>query len=48
MFDFKPSLMFIGSLFIVNINNLLVTLALALNVFYISYQIYTHYKNNEK
>ena len=47
--DFKPSFIFIGSLFLVNINNFLVTTALILNVFYISYQIYTHHKkNNDK
>jgi len=46
--DFKPSFIFIGSLFLVNINNILVTTALILNVFYISYQIYTHSQNNDK
>jgi hypothetical protein len=46
--DFKPSFIFIGSLFLVNINNFLVTTALILNVFYISYQIYTHSRNNDK
>lgn len=46
--DLKPSLTFIGSLFLVNINNVLGTTVLVLNLFYVSYQIYTHSQNNDK
>ena len=49
MYDFKPIILFIGSLVINNINELLGSTVLGLNVIYISYQIYTHHKkNNDK
>jgi hypothetical protein len=49
MYDFKPAILFIGSLVINNINELLGSTVLGLNVIYISYQIYTHHKkNNDK
>ena len=46
MYDFKPTILFIGSLVINNINELLGSTVLGLNVIYISYQIYTHHKKN--
>ena len=48
MYDFKPTILFLGSLFITNINDILGTTVLLLNVGYVSYQIYSHHKNNER
>jgi len=48
MYDFKPTILFLGSLIITNINDILGTTVLVLNVVYVSYQIYTHHKNNGK
>jgi hypothetical protein len=48
MYDFKPTILFLGSLMITNINEILGSAVLILNIGYVSYQIYTHHKNNEK
>jgi len=47
MYDFKPTILFLGSILISNLNEILGTTVLLLNVGYVSYQIYTHHKNNE-
>lgn len=46
--DFKPMCLFIGTLFISNINQILTTSVLVVNLSYISYQLYTHHKKNKK
>jgi hypothetical protein len=47
MYDFKPSILFIGSIIVTNLNELLGTGVLILNIGYISYQIYSHHKKNK-
>lgn len=47
MYDFKPVILFAGSLVINNINEILGSTVLGLNVIYITYQIYTHHKKNK-
>lgn len=47
MYDFKPSILFVGSILITNLNDILGTTVLLLNVGYISYQIYSHHKKNK-
>ena len=47
--DFKPTFLFIGALFIGDVNEILKTSALVLNLGYLGYQVYIfHKKNNEK
>lgn len=49
MYDFKAAIMYIGALALGNINEILTTTGLLLNVGYIAYQLYTHHKkNNDK
>jgi len=46
--DLKPAIIFICTLFLTNIDNVLKTSLLVLNVCYISYQFYKFYQNNKK
>ena len=44
--DFKGIAIYIGSIALYNINEILATGGLILNMAYIGYQIYTHHKKN--
>ena len=46
-FDFKPALIYIGSILVHDINQFLTTGGLILNIVYIGMQVYKHNKNNE-
>lgn len=47
--DFKPTILFIGALALENVNSVLTTSALGLNLIYLGYQIIVfHKKNNDK
>jgi hypothetical protein len=45
--DYKPGLLYIGSLFINDVNDLLKTSALILNLGYLAYQFYIFHKKND-
>lgn len=47
MYDFKPSILFIGTLFLNNVDEVLKTGALILNVAYLGYQFYNYHKKNK-
>lgn len=47
MYDFKPSILFIGTLFLDNIDAALKTGALVLNITYLGYQFYNYHKKNK-
>jgi hypothetical protein len=46
--DFKPALMFVCTVFLTDINDILKTSALIINLGYVSYQFYKYHKNNDK
>ena len=46
--DIKGSILFVSAIILQNVNQILTTTGLILNVAYIGYQIYTHRKNNDK
>lgn len=46
MYDFKAITIYIGAILLGNINEVLTTSGLILNVAYIGYQLYTHHKKN--
>jgi len=46
--DLKAPFLFIGAVLVQNINEVLTTTGLILNVAYIGYQIYTHKQKNDK
>lgn len=49
MYDFKAIFIYVGALMLGNINEILTTSGLILNVAYIGYQLYTHHKKtNDK
>lgn len=45
--DFKPCILFIVSLFINDVNEILKTSALILNLGYLGYQFYIYHKKNK-
>jgi hypothetical protein len=45
--DFKPTILFIGTILISDVNTILTTSILFINLVYISYQLYTHHKKNK-
>ena len=47
MYDFKPSILFIGTLFLDNVDAALKTGALLLNITYLGYQFYNYRKKNK-
>lgn len=46
--DFKPCITFIGALFISDVNEILKTSALVLNLGYLGYQFYIYHKKNNE
>lgn len=46
--DFKGVIIYIGSIAVANVNEILATGGLLLNMFYIGYQLYTHHKKNNE
>ena len=48
MYDFKAIFIYVGAVMLSNINEILTTSGLILNVAYIGYQLYTHHKKNDK
>jgi hypothetical protein len=45
--DFKGCIIFIGSVVAGSVNEVLTSIGIAANIFYIGYQIYTHHKKNK-
>jgi len=45
--DFKPCILFVGTILIADLNTILTTSILFINLVYISYQLYTHHKKNK-
>jgi len=45
--DFKPCILFVGTILISDVNTILTTSILFINLVYISYQLYTHHKKNK-
>ena len=45
--DFKAIILYAGSIAIANINEILSTGGLILNIAYIGYQLYTHHNKNK-
>lgn len=48
MYDFKPTILFIGTLLIHNVDEVLKTGALLLNITYLGYQFYKFHKKNKE
>jgi hypothetical protein len=48
MYDFKPTILFIGTLLMQNVDEVLKTGALLLNITYLSFQFYKFHKKNKE
>ena len=46
--DFKGIIIYIGSIAISNVNEVLATGGLIINLVYLGYQLYTHHKKNKE
>jgi hypothetical protein len=46
--DFKGIIIYIGSIAVANVNEVLATGGLILNFIYLGYQLYTHHKKNKE
>jgi hypothetical protein len=47
MYDFKGVILFIGSISLTNVNDLLTSVGLLLNCSYLGYQFYKYHKKNK-
>lgn len=46
--DYKAVILYVGSIAVANVNEILSTGGLILNIAYIGYQLYTHHKKNKE